>query len=73
MTIWGTPVSRDLLANAAAVISLLTALFAAPLLFCCYVVVQRAGVISQLAWFSLVLVLLGGALAAGAVGLILLG
>ena len=69
----GLPVTRDLLANAAAAVSILTVLFAAPLLLGAYVVVQRAGAITQFIWFSAVLGLLAGALAAGLVGLILLG
>ena len=73
MTLWGVPLTRELLANAAAAVSILTVLFAAPLLLGCYVVVQRAGALTQLAWFSAVLALLAGALAAGLVGLILLG
>jgi hypothetical protein len=73
MTIGGVLVTRELLANVAAAASILTVLFAAPLLLGCYVVVQRAGVITQLAWFSVVLALLAGALVAGVVGLILLG
>jgi hypothetical protein len=73
VTLWGVPLTRELLANAAAAVSILTVLFAAPLLLGCYVVVQRAGALTQLAWFSAVLALLAGALAAGLVGLILLG
>jgi hypothetical protein len=69
----GLLVTRDLLANAAAAVSVLTVLFAAPLLLGAYVVVQRAGTLTQLIWFSAVLALLAGALAAGLVGLILLG
>jgi hypothetical protein len=61
------------LANAAAVISILLVLFASPLLLGCYVVVQRAGVFSQLAWFGAILLLLVAAVAAGAAGLVLLG
>ena len=64
---------RELLANVAAAVSVLTVLFAAPLLVGCYVVVQRAGVLIQFVWFSLVLALLAGALATGLLGLILLG
>ena len=73
MTVWGVPLSRELLANAAAAGSILTVLFAAPLLLGCQVVVQRAGPLAQFAWFSAVLALLAGALVAGVVGLILLG
>ena len=69
----GLPVTRDLLANAAAAVSVLTVLFAAPLLLGAYVVVQRASTLTQLIWFSAVLALLAGALAAGLGGLILLG
>jgi hypothetical protein len=61
------------LANAAAAISILLALFASPLLLGAYVVVQRSGALTQLVWFGGVLLLLAGALALGAVGLILLG
>ena len=73
MSVWGVPLTRELLANVAAAISVLTVLFASPLLLGCYVVVQRAGAITQLVWFSAVLALLAGALAAGGMGLILLG
>jgi hypothetical protein len=73
MTVGGVAITRELLANAAAVLSILTVLFAAPLLLGCYVVVQRSGMATQLAWFSVVLVLLAGALVAGLVGLLLLG
>jgi hypothetical protein len=60
-------------ANAAAVISILTVLFASPLLLGSYVVVQRAGVVTQIVWFGSILLLLTGALLFGALGLILLG
>lgn len=73
MSVLGVAVTRELLANAAAVISILMVLFASPLLLGCYVVVQRTGALTQLVWFGGVLVLLTGALAAGAVGMILLG
>jgi hypothetical protein len=73
MTIWGVLVTRELLANIAGVLSILAVLFAAPLLLGCYVVVQRAGMVLQIAWFSAVLALLAAALVAGVVGLILLG
>jgi hypothetical protein len=73
MTLWGVLVTRELLANIAAAASILTVLFAAPLLLGCYVVVQRAGMMAQLAWFSVVLALLATALVVGVVGLILLG
>ena len=65
--------TRELLANGAAAISILTVLFAAPLLLGSYTVVQRAGVIVQFAWFSSVLALLVAAFVAGLLGLILLG
>ncbi len=73
MTLWSVPLTRELLANAAGAISILTVLFASPLLLGCYVVVQRASALTQLAWFGAVLALLAGALVAGAVGLVLLG
>jgi hypothetical protein len=63
----------QLLANAAAVISILLVLFASPLLLGCYVVIQRASVFNQLAWFGAILLLLGAAVVAGAAGLVLLG
>jgi hypothetical protein len=63
----------QLLANAAAVISILLVLLASPLLLGCYVVIQRAGAFSQLAWFGAILLLLAAAAAAGAAGLVLLG
>lgn len=73
MTVLGVPVTRELLANAAAVVSILTVLFASPLLLGAYVVVQRAGALGQFVWFGGLLVLLAGAMAAGLVGLVLLG
>jgi hypothetical protein len=69
----GVPITRELLANAAAAVSILSVLFASPLLLGSYVVVQRSGVLTQLVWFGLVLSLLAAALLAGIVGLILLG
>ena len=63
----------QLLANAAAVVSILLVLLASPLLLGCYVVIQRAGVFSQLAWFGAILLLLVAAVAAGGAGLVLLG
>ncbi len=62
-----------LLANGAAVVSILMALFAAPLLLGSYVVVQRAGAITQLVWFGSILVVLVGAVVFGALGLVVLG
>jgi hypothetical protein len=62
----------ELLANAAAVVSILLVLFASPLLLGAYVVTQRAGALSQLVWFGGVLFLLTGALAFGTIGLVLL-
>jgi hypothetical protein len=73
VTLWGVAITRELLANAAAVTSILMVLFASPLLLGCYVVVQRAGALTQLVWFGGVLFLLTSALVAGAVGLVLLG
>ena len=73
MTIAGVAVTRELLANAAAAISILTVLFASPLLLGAYVVVQRAGALVQLVWFGAVLGLLATAVAAALVGLVLLG
>ena len=73
MTVWGVAITRELLANVVAVVSILMVLFVSPLLLGCYVVVQRAGAFTQLVWFGAVLLLLAGALAAGAVGLMLLG
>jgi hypothetical protein len=73
VTLAGVPITRELLANAAAVTSILMVLFASPLLLGCYVVVQRAGAVTQLVWFGGVLCLLMGALVLGALGLILLG
>jgi hypothetical protein len=67
------PLTRELLANAAAVVSILSVLFAAPMLLGSYVVVQRTGAITQLVWFGFVLFLLLAALLAGIVGLLLLG
>jgi uncharacterized membrane protein YedE/YeeE len=69
----GVTVTRELLANAAGVLSILLVLLASPLLLGCYVVVQRAGAITQLVWFGGVLLLLAGALVIGAAGLVLLG
>ena len=63
--------SAQLLANAAGVITILLALFAAPLLLGSYVVVQRTGVVTQVLWFGSVLALLAGALVCGAIGLLL--
>jgi hypothetical protein len=62
-----------ILANAAAVISILLVLFASPLLLGSYVVVQRASAVTQFLWFSAILGLLTAALVVGAVGLLLLG
>ncbi len=62
-----------LLANGAAVVSILMALFAAPLLLGSYVVVQRAGAVTQLVWFGGILAVLVGAVVFGALGLIVLG
>lgn len=73
MSIAGVALTRELLANAAAVVSILSVLFASPLLLGAYVVVQRAGGLTQFVWFLAVLALLAGAVAAGLVGLILLG
>ena len=73
MTVSGVAVTRELLANAAAAISILTVLFASPLLLGAYVVVQRAGALVQLVWFGAVLGLLATAVAAALVGLVLLG
>jgi hypothetical protein len=64
-------VSTQLLANGAAVSSILLVLFAAPLLLGSYVVVQRTGVTTQAVWFGGVLVLLTGAVVLGVVGLLL--
>ncbi len=61
-----------LLANGTALVSILLALFAAPLLLGSYVVVQRAGAITQLVWFGGIFAILAAALAFGAVGLLLL-
>jgi hypothetical protein len=72
VTIWGVPLTRDLLANAAGALSILSVLFAAPLLLGAYVVVQRSGALTHLLWFGVVLALLAAALLAGALGLILL-
>ncbi len=71
--VWGVLVTRELLANAAAVASILSALFAGPLLLGAYVVVQRSGAVLQFVWFGLGLALLAAALGAGALGLLLLG
>jgi hypothetical protein len=73
VSIWGAPLTRELLANAAAAVSILGVLFAAPLLLGAYVVIQRGGAVLQFVWFGALLVLLAGALAAGLVGLVLLG
>lgn len=61
-----------LLANAAAVVCILLVLFASPMLLGCYVVVQRAGLLTQLTWFGAILALLVGSIAAGGLGLLLL-
>jgi hypothetical protein len=61
-----------LLANAAAVGSILLVLFASPMLLGCYVVVQRTGLLAQLMWFGAILALLVASIAAGSVGLLLL-
>jgi hypothetical protein len=66
-------ITSDLLATAAAIVSILTALFAAPLLLGVYVVVQRTSMLTHLVWFGVILMLLAGALLAGAFGLILTG
>jgi hypothetical protein len=66
-------VTSYLLANAAAVVSILAVLLASPLLLGSYVVVQRAGVITQLMWFGGILLLLTSALVFGAAGLVFLG
>ena len=66
-------VTRELLANVAAAVSILTVLFAGPLLFGAYVVVQRSGALLHFFWFGLILALLAGATLAGLVGLLLLG
>jgi hypothetical protein len=60
----GVPITRELLANAAAVVSILSVLFASPLLLGAHVVVQRSSLVTQLIWFGAVLSLLVGALAA---------
>ena len=73
MTVLGVPVTRDLLANVAAAMSILTVLFATPLLLGAYVVVQRSGPLTQMVWFGTVIVLLTGAVVAGGIGLLLLG
>lgn len=65
-------ITPELLANAAAVVSILLVLFASPMLLGSYVVVQRAGIVTQLVWFGAILTLLGGSLAAGVLGLVLL-
>ena len=44
--------TRELLANAAGVISILLVLFASPLVLGSYVVVQRAPALAQVAWFG---------------------
>ena len=64
---------RELFANAAAALSLLTVLFAAPLVLGSYVVVQRRGVRVHLLWFAAIIVLLAAALASAFLGLLLLG
>jgi hypothetical protein len=53
-----------------AILSLLTALFAAPIL-CAYVVVPRGGTRALLVWFGLLTALLVVALGAGALALFL--
>jgi hypothetical protein len=65
--------SNELLANTAAVVSILVAVFAAPLVLGSYVVVQRSGLAVQLVWFGTVLLLLCGAFATAVLGLLLLG
>jgi hypothetical protein len=66
-------VTPEFLANVAAAASILTVLFASPLLFGAYVVVQRSRALTHWVWFGLVLAMLAGALVAGLVGLFLLG
>jgi hypothetical protein len=73
MSVAGVDLTPELLATAAGVVSILAVLFAAPLLLGCYVVTQRTGLLTQLVWFGGVLMLLAGALVAGAVGLLVLG
>ncbi len=63
----------ELLANAAAVGCILLVLLASPMLLGSYVVIQGAGVVTQLAWFAAILGLLVAAVGAGTLGLILLG
>jgi hypothetical protein len=63
--------TSQLLANAAGVITILLALFAAPLLLGSYVIVQRTGVVTHVVWFGGVLMLLMGAVVFGAAGLVL--
>ena len=73
MTVFGALLTAELLANGAAVVSILLVLFASPLLLGSYVVIQRTGAVTQLLWFGAIALLLAGALAAGALGLVLLG
>jgi hypothetical protein len=65
-------VTSELPANIAAVVSILMVLLASPLVLGCYVVIQRAGIITQLVWFGAILMLLAGALVIGGAGLVLL-
>lgn len=73
MSLSDVPLTREFLANVAAVISILTVLFASPLLFGAYVVVQRSRALTHYVWFALVLGMLAGAFITGLLGLFLLG
>ena len=73
MTLDGVTLTRDLIANAAGAVSVLSVLFAAPLLLGAYVVVQHRGPLTHFLWFGAVLALLAAALVAGALGLLFLG
>ena len=73
MTLADVPITRELLANVAAALSVLSVLFAAPLLLGAYVVVQRSATITHVVWFGAIVALLIVAVAAGLAGLVLLG
>lgn len=56
----------------AAAAAILSVLFASPLILGSYVVIQRTGGLMQLVWFGFLVLLLGTAVALGALGLFLL-
>jgi hypothetical protein len=67
------PVTRELLANVAAAVVIVAVLFAWPLLLGAHVAVQRSSPATHVRWFGGIVALLVAAIAAGLVGLVLLG